>query len=60
MKPKFSAPMPRDLRFERTQPEILKRVDFVLDESAFAASVADGFAVIICLIGAIALLGLFS
>lgn len=60
MKTKFAAPLPRDMRFERTQPEALKRLQFVMDEQVFAASVADGFAVVACLIAIVALLGLFS
>lgn len=54
---KFAAPTPRDLRFERTQSDALKRVPFVLDEIAFAASVTDGFAIVVCLIAIVALLG---
>ena len=57
---KFAAPTSRDMRFERTQSEILKRVDFVLDDATFSASVTDGAAIVICLLAIIALLGLFA
>ena len=57
---KFAAPTSRDMRFERTQSDILKRVDFVLDDATFIASVTDGAAIIACLIALVAFLGLMS
>lgn len=57
---KFALPTSRDMRFERTQSEILKRVDFVLDDATFSASVTDGAAIIACLIALVAFLGLMS
>lgn len=58
--PKFAAPTPRDLRFERTQPADLRRVPFALDEQRLVASVTDGVSIVVCLIAALALLGLVS
>mgnify|MGYP000075921710 CR=1 FL=1 len=60
MATKFAYPIERDLRFERTQPQILKDVQFVLDDATFSASVTDGAAIIACLIALVAFLGLMS
>jgi hypothetical protein len=57
---KFAYPTERDLKFDRTQSEILKRVDFVLDDATFSNSITDGAAIVICLLGIIALLGMLS
>jgi len=60
MKTKFAMPTNRDLRFERTQPDAFKRAQFVMDDAVFSASIADGFAIVICLIGFVALLGILK
>ena len=60
MATKFAYPTDRDMKFNRTQSEMLKRVDFVLDDATFSASVTDGFAIVACLIAVVALLGLFT
>ena len=57
---KFAYPTERDLKFDRTQSEILKSVDFVLDDATFSNSVTDGAAIVICLLAIVAILGLFA
>ena len=56
---KFALPTHRDLRFERTQSEILKRADFLMDEAKFVEGISSATVTICCLLAIAALLGLF-
>ena len=56
---KFALPATRDLRFERTQSEILKRAEFVMDDAKFVEGISSGAITIGCALAIAALLGLF-
>lgn len=60
MQPRFASPRWKDRHFERTQPDVLKRAEFVLDEALFTTSLLNGFLLCVGMIGVAALIGILA